>query len=102
MSFPSCAAFAATALAICSASAVTHPAPPQPGASATQVLPSSLAAYRRYAEQPVEPWRESNDRVGRIGGWRAYAREAAGDAPSAAQAPASAAAHKGHAGHGAR
>ena len=37
---------------------------------------SPLRAYKAYVDQPVESWREANDRVGRIGGWRAYAKEA--------------------------
>jgi hypothetical protein len=36
---------------------------------------SALANYRPYSAQQVRPWRESNDNVGRIGGWRAYAKE---------------------------
>lgn len=39
---------------------------------------SAFDGYRRFEEQKVVPWRESNDLVGRIGGWQAYAREAAG------------------------
>lgn len=52
---------------------------------------SALAGYRRLAaDSPAVPWREANDAVERIGGWRAYAREAA--APDvAASAPS---AHK--------
>lgn len=42
------------------------------------------------ADKPV-PWRDANDTVGRIGGWRAYAREA--------QAPEPAASVPAHAGH---
>lgn len=38
---------------------------------------STLAGYQAYTEQAVGSWREANDTVGRIGGWRAYAREAA-------------------------
>lgn len=38
---------------------------------------SVFDGYAPYAHQPVAPWRKSNDRVGEIGGWRAYAREAA-------------------------
>ena len=34
--------------------------------------------YRRFEEQKVLSWRESNDLVSRIGGWQAYARESAG------------------------
>jgi len=56
---------------------------------------SPLRAYKAYADQPIESWREANDRVGRIGGWRAYAREIqtgvpAQDLPAPAKAPADA------------
>lgn len=37
---------------------------------------SSLAEYRRFREANPIGWREANDTVNRIGGWRAYAREA--------------------------
>lgn len=51
---------------------------------------STLAPYQRFEDQPVRPWKESNDTVGRIGGWKAYAREASGEAPpDAAPAPPS-------------
>ncbi|VCU72477.1 hypothetical protein PIGHUM_04576 [Pigmentiphaga humi] len=43
---------------------------------------SAFAAYRRLGEPTVASWREANDEVGRIGGWRAYARETAQAAPS--------------------
>jgi hypothetical protein len=39
--------------------------------------PSALSKYRRLDEAPATPWREANEQVLRIGGWRAYAREAA-------------------------
>ena len=32
--------------------------------------------YRSYQETPVASWRGVNDEVGRIGGWKVYAREA--------------------------
>ncbi|MBK5106040.1 MAG: hypothetical protein JJE42_17470 [Burkholderiales bacterium] len=38
---------------------------------------SSLAHYRKLTEEPVISWREANETVSRIGGWRTYAREAA-------------------------
>ena len=38
---------------------------------------SAFTGYQAYSEQAVVSWREANDTVGRIGGWRAYAREAA-------------------------
>lgn len=40
------------------------------------VYRSTLTGYRRLGDDEPVPWREANDTVGRIGGWRAYAREA--------------------------
>jgi hypothetical protein len=37
---------------------------------------SPLAQYRRLGDEQAISWREANDTVTRIGGWRAYAREA--------------------------
>jgi hypothetical protein len=48
---------------------------------------SAFDGYQPYAEAPLASWRESNDTVGRIGGWRAYAREAQEDARAAPQGP---------------
>ncbi len=45
------------------------PVPPLTHASALTAAPS-------LSETPVGSWREANDTVNRIGGWRAYAREA--------------------------
>jgi hypothetical protein len=64
---------------------------------------SSLREYRRYVEpQAPAAWRDSNETVNRIGGWREYAREAS-EAPSsnapAASSPSVRDAAKGHAGH---
>ncbi|MDB5858893.1 MAG: hypothetical protein JWQ76_2582 [Ramlibacter sp.] len=75
-------------------------ATPPPGAE----LPyrSTLEHYQPYSEQAVGSWQDANDTVGRIGGWRAYAREAAGAADAAvpaaspAKAPAAMAPHAGH------
>ena len=36
---------------------------------------STLESYQPYSAQQVQPWRESNDNVGRIGGWQTYAKE---------------------------
>ena len=38
---------------------------------------SVLAQYKAYAEQAVSSWPQANATVERIGGWRAYAKEAA-------------------------
>ena len=37
---------------------------------------SSFARYRGLGEDKPVSWREANDAVARIGGWRVYAREA--------------------------
>jgi hypothetical protein len=50
------------------------------------VYRSAFDGYRAFTDQPVLSWRESNDLVGRIGGWKAYAREAQGG-PAAAPSP---------------
>jgi len=53
---------------------------------------SAFEGYQPFTDQPVAPWKQSNDTVGAIGGWRAYAREAAGEpatpAPGSKAAPA--------------
>ena len=48
---------------------------------------SALEGYQPYSDEPIQSWRESNDTVGKIGGWRVYAREAQG-APAEPTAPA--------------
>lgn len=37
---------------------------------------SALSGYRPYVEGKIQPWKESNDTAGQIGGWRVYARQA--------------------------
>lgn len=51
---------------------------------------SPLEGYRRLGEDIRVPWRAANETVNRIGGWRAYAREA--EPPQAAPLPAAPAA----------
>lgn len=92
--FRSNAVWLAGAWLLCGlAQALAAPAAePQPPAGALTYR-SALADYQPYQAQPVRPWRETNDEVGCIGGWRVYAREAAGTAaiqaqPAGALAPA--------------
>lgn len=59
---------------------------------ATAVVPatgyrSAFARYRGLGDDPPLSWREANDAVTRIGGWRAYAREAQQSAPLPSDAP---------------
>ncbi len=37
---------------------------------------SPLSDYRILSDEKAGSWKETNDEVGRIGGWRAYAKEA--------------------------
>lgn len=72
----------------------TRPAKVDPLDGSAPVPPvahrSALTGYRANRDAAVGSWRTANDEVARIGGWRAYAREAAQEAP-AAQPPANAA-----------
>jgi hypothetical protein len=63
---------------------------------------SALAGYQAYSDQAVLSWREANDRVGRIGGWRAYAKEAATGLPIKEVAPAESDPHAAHHGEAKR
>ena len=82
-----------------------NPDPLNPGAAVpAAIYTSPLARYRPAGDVKVGSWREANDTVTRIGGWRVYAREAArpefteqapaatsGSTPAPAGAPAPAA-----------
>lgn len=63
---------------------VTTPLPPS--ASTTRPAPQLRSGFERYqrfdADTPLTDWREANQMVQQIGGWRAYAREAAAAATS--------------------
>ena len=37
---------------------------------------SALEGYQRYTEEKTVNWKDANDATARIGGWRAYAKEA--------------------------
>lgn len=37
---------------------------------------SAFSDYVPYKEQAIESWRQANDTVGAIGGWKTYAKEA--------------------------
>lgn len=56
---------------------------------------SALDSYLPYTDEKIRSWKDANDTTARIGGWRAYAKEAQqGAAPDAASQP------DPHAGHG--
>ena len=61
-------------------------APPTPQPLAFQ---SALQGYQPYTDDKIGNWKAANDTTARIGGWRAYAKEAS--APAATPTPAAAA-----------
>jgi hypothetical protein len=84
--------FSHRALALAAALALGAPAsaPSAHPADAAAAEPplvhrSALSGYKRLSEPPAIDWKAANQNVERIGGWRAYAREAnaAASAPSA-------------------
>ena len=50
---------------------------------------SALQGYQPYTDDKIVNWKAANDTTARIGGWRAYAKEAS--APAATPAAAAAA-----------
>lgn len=92
-----CAA-AAAAMAQTTAPALRKADPLDAGASVPAVVHESVfRRERRDGDAQAVPWREANETVDRIGGWRAYAREAqraepaasaAAERPAAAPSPA--------------
>lgn len=80
-------------------------APAPEGASAlvnTTASVSVFESYRTYDEPKAIPWREANDEVGRIGGWRAYAKEAQGGAAMVGAPEATPTDHEQHHSNGGR
>ena len=90
------AAFAAALIAMTAAAGAQTAAPAATdlktahGAAAPGYR-SPFEGYQRFTQEQVGSWKAANDNVGRIGGWRAYAKEAL--APAGARP-------KPHAGHG--
>jgi len=62
---------------------------------------SALRHYRALGPTPPLSWQQANERVNRIGGWRAYTRETHAPDPAPQTAPATPAPRKenGHAHH---
>lgn len=87
-----------------SAHAQTAGSAPVASSSATPpvlTFESAFTDYQAYTDQRVGSWKEANDTVGRIGGWRAYAKEAS--EPTSTVSPAAtppAGASTPHSGHG--
>jgi hypothetical protein len=52
------------------------PPPSQAGQAPAAGYQSTLEGYQPFTDEKILPWKQANDTVGKIGGWRAYAREA--------------------------
>ena len=61
--------------------------PPAASASATLAYESVFTRYKSYRDEKAGAWRDANDTVDRIGGWRAYAKEAQQPDSAAPAAP---------------
>ena len=67
----------AQASASASAASPANLAPPAtPEPTALPAYRSALEGYQRYTEEKTVNWKDANDATARIGGWRAYAKEA--------------------------
>lgn len=59
-----------------------------PSVGAVPGYRSAFEGYRPYTDEKTVNWKEANDTTARIGGWRAYAKEASQpDAPAANATP---------------
>ena len=64
--------------ATCGQAVAGAPDPADATAATTPTIyVSPFADYRPLGEDKNTAWKDANDTVGKIGGWRAYAREAA-------------------------
>lgn len=74
-------------LASAAGSVLAQSVPPvgneKPGLPTQLHYTSPIGAYKRHVDQPMGGWRAANDQVGRIGGWKAYAKEAQAAEPRA-------------------
>ena len=76
-------AYGLTSMFSLTAQAQTAPAPPS--APQPPGFQSALDSYQPYTDDKTVDWKAANDTTARIGGWRAYAKEAA--APASAAKP---------------
>ena len=107
-----CLVMASSALSATALAQQSAPLPPPSlvlDGAPSSVYRSAWSGYRPFADEKVISWREANDEVRRIGGWRAYLRESqegqSSAKPSAASkdsgtpAPSDAGAAQGHDAH---
>lgn len=73
---------AVLAAALSASVAFAQPVPaPTPASVVNQAAPigfsSAMEGYKPYTDDATTNWKAANDSVAQIGGWRAYAKEAA-------------------------
>lgn len=66
--------FALPGLAVAQATVTNAPAV----TSAAKSFSSALDTYKPFTEEKTIDWKQANDLTARVGGWRAYAKEASG------------------------
>jgi hypothetical protein len=49
--------------------------PVQADTAPAQAVPAPFKQYQAWRDEPLQDWRQANQRVGEIGGWRTYLRE---------------------------
>lgn len=70
-------AFVCVALAATGMAWAADRNPTQRPAEAPSTYRSAFEGYSPFRDQAIRPWRELNEEVQRIGGWKAYAKESA-------------------------
>ena len=54
---------------------------------ARPALAAPFDQYQNFRDEPVRDWRQANDRVNEVGGWRTYLRESYQDGGTAGPGP---------------
>ena len=83
-----CIAMACSALAATAFAQQTPPPAARPtsqDAAPSSSYRSAWSGYRPFADEKVVSWKDANDEVRRIGGWRAYLRESQSGQPSGSE-----------------
>ena len=65
----------------------TAPATTASASAAPPAFSSVFDSYQPYTEEKTANWQQANDNTARIGGWRAYAKEAAEPNPGVMPVP---------------
>ena len=69
------------------------------GAAAATTSVAPFNNYQTWRDEPLQDWRQANERVGEVGGWRTYLRESAPGGGAGAGA-GNQGSHGGHGHHG--